>query len=178
MFSVILSVMSTDRTLARVDADLRAGHIPMARQRLRGLVASVPTDLEARRCLAAVYRLYGEPAEAGRWGCLDAACDPLELAAFEASRPDPVDRMRAIAWSGPESAAATPFAAGRLAELRTAASAAAGSPLTWEDLRSAPQAPEPSDDSSAFLGCAAFALFAALLFLTVLGAITFISWFL
>ncbi|MEV8047330.1 DUF6584 family protein [Streptomyces griseoluteus] len=54
-------------TLARVDEDLAAGRVPVARQRLRGLVSSFPCDPAPRRRLAEVYRLYGEPAQAGRY---------------------------------------------------------------------------------------------------------------
>ncbi|MGQ4381635.1 DUF6584 family protein, partial [Streptomyces sp. SAS_267] len=71
-------------TLARVDADLAAGRIPVARQRLRGLVSSFPNDLTLRRRLAETYRLYGEPAEAGRWMYLESDRDAVETAAFEA----------------------------------------------------------------------------------------------
>lgn len=97
-------------TLARVDGDLAAGRIPMARQRLRGLVSSYPNDLTLRRRLAEVYRLYGEPAEAGRWTYLEEDRNEAETAAFEARYPTPMRRMRALAWRGPESLAETPFA--------------------------------------------------------------------
>ncbi|MFF1508958.1 DUF6584 family protein [Streptomyces sp. NPDC058326] len=52
--------MPVPNTLARVDEDLTAGRVPMARQRLRGLISSYPQDLTLRRRLAEVYRLYGE----------------------------------------------------------------------------------------------------------------------
>ena len=39
-------------TLSQVDADLAAGRVPVARQRLRGLVSSFPNDLMLRRRLA------------------------------------------------------------------------------------------------------------------------------
>ena len=55
------------------------GLLPVARQRLRGLVSSFPNDLMLRRRLAEMYRLYGEPAEAGRWMLLV----PLPVAVWQ-----------------------------------------------------------------------------------------------
>ncbi|WP_052509198.1 DUF6584 family protein [Kitasatospora griseola] len=75
----------------------------MARQRLRSLVEHCPTDLTVRRRPAAVYRLYGEPAEAGRRNCLDESADPAETAAFEARHPDPLRRMTALFRRAPRS---------------------------------------------------------------------------
>ncbi|MCP9957299.1 DUF6584 family protein [Streptomyces sudanensis] len=125
--------MPLTATLARVDADLAAGRVPMARQRLRGLVSSFPGDLALRRRLAEVYRLYGEPAEAGRWMYLEEDRDAEETAAFEARYQTPRERMRALAWHGPESLAGSAFAAGQLAAVRTACSEALGRPVDWED---------------------------------------------
>lgn len=51
------ALMPLRDTVARVDADLAAGRVPVARQRLRGLVSSFPNDLMLRRRLAEVYRL-------------------------------------------------------------------------------------------------------------------------
>ncbi len=110
-------------TLVRVDADLAAGRVPLARQRLRGLVASFPHDLTLRRRLAEVYRLYGEPAEAGRWMYLEEDRDTDETTAFEERYASPGRRMRALAWPAPEATAATAataFAEAELAALRTA----------------------------------------------------------
>lgn len=104
------ALMPLTDTLARVDADLTAGRVPVARQRLRGLVSSFPNDLMLRRRLAEVYRLYGEPAEAGRWMYLERDRDTAEAAAFEATYRTAPQRMRALAWRGPESLAGTTFA--------------------------------------------------------------------
>ncbi|MEV7792170.1 DUF6584 family protein [Streptomyces sp. NPDC087512] len=123
-------------TLARVDADLAAGRVPVARQRLRGLVSSFPDDLALRRRLAEVYRLYGEPAEAGRWMYLEQDRDPAETSAFEARYRTGPRRMRALAWRGPESLAGTAFAAGQLAAVRTACSAAVGRRVDWDTVPS------------------------------------------
>ncbi|MFF7043928.1 DUF6584 family protein [Streptomyces massasporeus] len=119
-------------TLARVDADLAAGRVPVARQRLRGLVSSYPDDLPLRRRLAEVYRLYAEPAEAGRWMYLEQDRDEAETAAFEARYRSGPQRMRALAWQGPESQARTTFAREQLAAVRAACSEAVGHAVDWD----------------------------------------------
>ncbi|MEX0173170.1 DUF6584 family protein [Streptomyces sp. LMG1-1-1.1] len=125
--------MSQQNTLARVDADLAAGRVPMARQRLRGLVSSFPHDLELRRRLAEVYRLYGDAAEAGRWTYLEEDRRADETAAFEERYGSPGWRMKALAWRGPESLAATVFAEEQLTALRTARAEERGRPVDWDD---------------------------------------------
>ncbi|MFJ8433935.1 DUF6584 family protein [Kitasatospora sp. NPDC094019] len=174
--------MTLETTLARVDADLHAGRIPVARQRLRGLVASYPADLTVRQRLAEIYRLYGEPAEAGRWTYLDPDRDPAETAAFEARHPDPLDRMVALAWRGPEQSAPTESARARLAELREAATAQAGHPIRWDRVahhardRDRPTESADADDSLFCVGLAAAAL--AVLGFAALGIVTFVRWWL
>ncbi|MFD9060756.1 DUF6584 family protein [Kitasatospora purpeofusca] len=170
--------MTVETTLVRVDTDLRAGRIPVARQRLRGLVGSYPADLTVRRRLAEVYRLYGEPTEAGRWSYLDVDRDPDEAAAFEARHPDPLDRMTAVAWRGPEESAPTDTARARLAGLRAAASARAGRPVHWHDRPDRAEHTE-QDDSTGTLFCAGLALAGlALLGFAALGVVTFVRWWL
>ncbi|MFF7600506.1 DUF6584 family protein [Streptomyces mirabilis] len=123
-------------TLARADADLAAGRVPVARQRLRGLVSSFPNDLMLRRRLAEVYRLYGEPAEAGRWMYLEQDRDPAETSAFEARYRTAPQRMRALAWRGSESLAQPAFAREQLAAVRAACSGAMGHPVDWDTVPS------------------------------------------
>ncbi|WP_411071995.1 DUF6584 family protein [Streptomyces sp. cmx-4-25] len=125
--------MSLSDTLARVDADLAAGRVPMARQRLRGLVSSFPYDPTLRRRLAEVYRLYGDAAEAGRWMYLEEDRREDETAAFEERYGSAVRRMKALAWWGPEALAATAFAEGRLAAVRTARAGELGRPVDRDD---------------------------------------------
>ncbi|MGC9382444.1 DUF6584 family protein [Streptomyces sp. MH13] len=125
--------MPLRETLARVDADLAAGRVPVARQRLRGLVSSFPHDLTLRRRLAGVYRLYGDAAEAGRWMYLEEDRDAGETAAFEARYKSPGWRMKALAWRGPEAMAATAFAEGQLVAVRTACAEELGHPVDWDD---------------------------------------------
>ncbi|MGW0364716.1 DUF6584 family protein [Streptomyces sp. NPDC002990] len=125
--------MPLRETLARVDEDLAAGRVPVARQRLRGLVSSFPHDLTLRRQLAGVYRLYGDAAEAGRWMYLEEDRDADETAAFEARYGSPAWRMKALAWRGPEAMAATSFAKGQLVAVRTACAGELGRPVDWDD---------------------------------------------
>ncbi|MFF8671873.1 DUF6584 family protein [Streptomyces sp. NPDC015242] len=125
--------MPVRETLAQVDADLAAGRIPLARQRLRGLVSSFPQDLTLRRRLAEVYRLYGDAAEAGRWSYLDEDRDADETAAFEARYAAPGWRMKALAWRGPEETAGTAFARKQLAAVRTACAGELGHAVDWDD---------------------------------------------
>lgn len=125
--------MPLRETLARVDADLAAGRVPVARQRLRGLVSSFPYDLTLRRRLAEVYRLYGDAAEAGRWMYLEEDRNADETAAFEARYGSPGWRMKALAWRGPEAMAATAFAEGKLVAVRTACAEELGHPVDWDD---------------------------------------------
>ncbi|MYV47158.1 DUF6584 family protein [Streptomyces sp. SID2888] len=153
-------------TLARVDADLAAGRVPVARQRLRGLVSSFPDDLTLRRRLAEVYRLYGEPAEAGRWMYLEQDRDAAETAAFEARYHTAPQRMRALAWRGPESLARTAFAGEQLAAVRAACSEAMGRPVDWDTVPSGEEAASGKGafaDSLTKAGC----LVAILVFLSI-----------
>ncbi|MDL5205846.1 DUF6584 family protein [Streptomyces sp. ALI-76-A] len=138
--------------LARVDADLASGRVPMARQRLRGLVSSFPHDLPLRRRLAEVYRLYGEPAEAGRWMYLEEDRDVVETSAFEARYRTPQQRMRALAWRGPESSARSAFALEQLTAVRTACAQAVGHPVDWDTVASA-RDDEPDAEKPSLGGC-------------------------
>lgn len=159
-------IMPWRDTLARIDADLAAGRIPVARQRLRGLVSSFPHDLTLRRRLAEVYRLYGESAQAGRWMYLEEDRDAAETSAFETRYETPAQRMRALAWQGPESFAATSFAREQLASVRTACSEAVGHPV---DRDGVPTEAEPEGSRRSLTGflTGAGCLLAALAFLAI-----------
>ncbi|MFJ6564397.1 DUF6584 family protein [Streptomyces sp. NPDC091412] len=165
--------MPLRETLARVDADLAAGRVPVARQRLRGLISSFPHDLTLRRRLAEVYRLYDDAAEAGRWMYLEEDRNADETAAFEARYGSPGWRMKALAWQGPEAKAATAFAEGQLIAVRTAYAEELGHPVDWDDPASyrddlegeyeAPSEPWTVGGVLACVGC----LVAALAFLAI-----------
>ncbi|MFJ5925304.1 DUF6584 family protein [Kitasatospora sp. NPDC092948] len=170
--------MSLEATLARAEADLAAGRVPMARQRLRSLVEHHPTDLTVRHRLAAVYRLYGEPAEAGRWNYLDESADPAETAAFEARYPSPLRRMIALRWLAPEDHAPTETARARLAALRGTAVGGDGGPVTWTDLFVAPEDRLPGPEPRDFLLPTCLAVAVVLLVLAAIGAVAVVRRFL
>ena len=142
--------MPLRETLARVDADLAAGRVPVARQRLRGLVSSFPSDLILRRRLAEVYRLYGDAAEAGRWMYLEEDRHADETVAFETRYGSPGWRMKALAWRGPEALATTSFAEGQLVAVRTACAEELGHPVDWDDPASCRDGLEEKDEEAPF----------------------------
>jgi Tfp pilus assembly protein PilF len=93
--------VTLERTLGRVEEDLRKGDTAMARTRLKSFVQAVPQSLAARERLADVYRLEGERVEAGRWSYLSEKADREEVEAFErACGRDPIRIMRGLCWSG------------------------------------------------------------------------------
>ncbi|WP_406062141.1 hypothetical protein OG462_29290 [Streptomyces sp. NBC_01077] len=175
--------MSQSNTLARVDADLAAGRVPMARQRLRGLVSSFPYDLTLRRRLAEVYRLYGDPAEAGRRMYLEEDRGADETAAFEERYRTPGWRMKALAWRGPEALAATSFAEEQLAAVRTACAQRLGHSVDWDDPASYAEdrgegcAPEPEGWTLAgvIVGAGVLAGIVAMVAIWVLGIVSLFS---
>jgi hypothetical protein len=140
----------------------------MARQRLRGLVGSNPQRLDLREKLAELYRRDGFVSQAGRWSYLSENADLGEMHAFEREYPDPVRRMRALGWRGPEGAAGQ-VAQERLAAVRAEAEEAVGSPLTWERVPQQRQAPTSWGDR--LLG----AVFVAVLVLLLIGGVTFVA---
>jgi hypothetical protein len=124
--------VSVDETVLRAQQDWKAGRRKLARQRLRGLVGSLPQRLDLRERLAEMYRADGDAAQAGRWGYLGEQRSDGEAAAFEkAYAGDPVEMMRALGWRGPEDAAGQ-TAQQRLQQLRARAEREVGGPVTWE----------------------------------------------
>src|SRR5690606_30889892 len=79
----IVGRMGKAEVLNRVAADLARGSTHRAIQRLSGLVAAYPTDLDLRRRLAAAYRRAGNRIQAGRWDYLTIGADRRDTAAFE-----------------------------------------------------------------------------------------------
>ncbi len=128
--------MAKADVLARVRADLAAGHTHMAIQRLRTLLATLPDDVEVRALLAAVYRQTGNPVEAGRWGFLTEDVRPAELVAYAKANPDPWQRLRLLHFSG-DPAGLPDVAAERLVELAEEAQRS-GPPTQWAGSYRAP----------------------------------------
>jgi hypothetical protein len=166
--------VTVERTLRRVDEDLRNGDLVMARTRLRDQVRSLPQRLDLRERLAEVYRLEGDVAQAGRWSFLAEKRDPAELEAFtRAYRRDPETLMQAIAWRGDEGDATTEVARERLTELRTLAESKTGRPLGWSDKPYEPATSSWSDRVVGF-GCVVGALAVAAVLVT--GLVTILDW--
>lgn len=165
--------VSVERTLAKVEADLRNGDVAMARTRLESLLQSLPRELDARERLAELYRLDGNRVEAGRWSYLSEHRNPDEVAALErACGRNPVRIMRALRWRGSEDAAATEVARLRLLEVRARAEAKAGKELDWSTRGR--EAEGPWWEGAPVIGCLVVSL--TLLALIVIGAMTIVGW--
>jgi hypothetical protein len=165
--------VTVERTLARVEDDLRIGDVTMARTRLKSLVQSLPHRLDARERLADVCRLDGDRAEAGRWSYLSEQRDPREVAAFErACGRDPVRIMRGLRWRGSEEAATTELARQRLLDVRARAEAKAGKKLDWS--ARGRDVGGPWWEGVFTIGCLVAGL--VLIALVVIGAVTVFSW--
>ncbi|MFG1650258.1 DUF6584 family protein [Micromonospora sp. NPDC049275] len=166
--------MAREHVLAKVEDDLRRGHVHPAMQRLASLNAAYPDDLELRSRRAALYRQVGNPAEAGRWGFLEEDASAQEIAAFERSYPQAWQRLRALRMIDDPTDRLGPVAGARLARLVrqierqgpfvvawTEDGPLAGAPTSWREAR----------------GCLVTALSGLVLAaLTVVGLITVVRW--
>lgn len=162
--------MAKADVLARVRADLAAGHTHMAIQRLRTLLATLSDDVEVRSLLAAVYRQTGNAVEAGRWGFLTDDVRSSELAAFTKANPDPWQRLRLLQFSGDPSGLPD-TATERLIQLAEEAQQS-GPPTQWAGAYKS-----PSDNRSATWPC----LFTAVVLTVVtalagVGVVRIIAW--
>lgn len=128
--------MAKADVLARVRADLAAGHTHMAVQRLRTLLAVLPDDIEIRELLASIYRQTGNLVEAGRWGFLTQEVREAELAAYAKANPDPWQRLRLLHFNG-DSVHLSEAAAQRLVRLADEAEHS-GAPTRWSGSYRAP----------------------------------------
>lgn len=163
--------MPVDKTLVQIELDLNQGRTALARQRLRGLVGSLPFRLDLRRRLAEVYRREGDLAQAGRWSYLEPDRIDHEVAAFErAYGQDPVQMMKALAWPGEVREAKNELARARLKALSARAEAQFGVPVEYRS----PKHPEPVTgwlERLAMVGCGLLALAFALLVVIGIGAL-------
>lgn len=78
--------MALHPTLAKINAEIAAGELGRARDRLQGLLVTYPADLEVRRLLGEVFWRLQYPEAAGRyWYLLPAEDQRMEQAkvAFE-----------------------------------------------------------------------------------------------
>ncbi|SES34776.1 DUF6584 family protein [Lentzea albida] len=112
--------MPVELTLRKAAEELRRGDLASvlrARQRVAGLVGTYPQRLDLRERLAEVYRVLGQPAQAGRWTYLSDERDPEELQAFEHAYRRADARLVALSWQGRVDEAPTETARTRLASL-------------------------------------------------------------
>lgn len=169
-----MSAMARERVLAKVEADLRRGHVHPAMQRLTSLNAAYPDDLELRSRRAALYRQVGNVAEAGRWGFLTEDAGAQEVVAFERSYPGAWRRLRALRVIADPTDRLGPVAGARLAQLVRQAEREGPAPVTWTEF--GPRSAEPDSWRDA-LGClVATVIGLVLVALTVVGLITVLRW--
>lgn len=112
--------MPVELTLRKAAEELQRGDLASvlrARQRVAGLVGTFPDRLDLRERLAEVYRVLGQPAQAGRWTYLSEERDPGELEAFERAYRRADARLVALSWQGRVDEAPTETARTRLASL-------------------------------------------------------------
>lgn len=132
----MVPIVSVERTLLRVEADLANGDTAMARQRLTSLVGAFPQRLDVREHLARVCRMQGDLVQAGRWSYLADERDAIEVAAFEKATPRSVKRMQALNWPSAPERASTAVARKRLSDLLEQAREQTGKRhLRYETLR-------------------------------------------
>ncbi|SDN98248.1 DUF6584 family protein [Lentzea jiangxiensis] len=112
--------MPVELTLHKAAEELRRGdlaNVLRARQRVAGLVGTFPHRLDLRERLAEVYRVLGQPAQAGRWAYLSDERDPEETRAFERAYRRAEARLVALSWQGRVDEAPTETARTRLETL-------------------------------------------------------------
>jgi hypothetical protein len=164
-----MSSMPVEQTLRKVAEELERADLASvlrARQRLMGLVASYPDRLDLRDRLAAVYRVLGDAAQAGRWSYLSEVRDEAEVAAFERAYRTPLARLTALNWVSGEAGAATRTARERLVALQGAAGAQLRGELAVADDR----------DSSWRTNVLVLLGLVIVLLCFVVGAVTLVIW--
>ncbi len=161
--------MPVEQTLRKAAEEIERGDLASllrARQRLVGLVTSYPGRLDLRDRLAAVYRLLGDAAQAGRWSYLSEVRDEAEVAAFERAYRTPLARLEAMNWVSGESGATTQTARDRLVALQGEADAQLRAELSVADDR----------DSSWGTNVLVLLGLVIVLLCFVVGAVTLVMW--
>lgn len=162
--------MPIDATLNRARAELAAGNVAEARNRMRGLVGSFPRAIAAREVLAETYRRTGDLAQAGRWAYATETVTEEEATAFaHAYRNDPVLMMRALRWSDSDKAAPlSPTVSHRLEQLKARAEERAGREVSWDEPR------YPPYEGSWLAGLGGWGLVGFLVLALVVGIVTIV----
>ncbi|MFF4879934.1 MULTISPECIES: DUF6584 family protein [unclassified Micromonospora] len=165
--------MAKDHVLAKVEADLRRGHVHPAMQRLASLTAAYPDDLELRAQRAALYRQVGNVVEAGRWGFLDEDAAVEEIGAFERAHPGAWRRLLVLKVNADPTDKLGPVARARFGRLVEQAGQEGQGPVTWTE---AGPRQVPGAWSEALPCLVATVIGLIVLTLTVLGLVTVIRW--
>ncbi|GAA3879018.1 hypothetical protein GCM10022243_49660 [Saccharothrix violaceirubra] len=119
-------LMPVEHTLRKAAEEVDRGDLASvlrARQRLVGLVTTYPDRLDLRARLAGVYRLLGDPVQAGRWSYLGEDRYDAEVAAFERAYRTPKARLAALNWATGANGIPSETARVRLAALQSEVSA-------------------------------------------------------
>ncbi|MEH1167363.1 DUF6584 family protein [Micromonospora sp. CPCC 205539] len=166
--------MAKERVLAKVEADLRRGHVHPAMQRLASLTAAYPDDGDLRARRAALYRQVGNLAEAGRWGFLSEDVTAEEVAAFERSYPRVWSRLLVLKLHADPTDRLGPTAGARFARLVEQANEEGPAPVDWTEVGPRPQAPGSWRDEVPCLLAAVLGLLG--LALAGVGLVTVLRW--
>ena len=114
--------MPKDKTLKRIEAEIDAGQLGRARERLHGLLRTYPEDTAIRRRLGDVYCRLQYPEMAGRyWYLEEDETEEMRAAryAFEhACGHDPMEILLALGFRGDIEHVESDPARGMLLELR------------------------------------------------------------
>ncbi|MCO1594228.1 hypothetical protein M8C17_03540 [Micromonospora sp. RHAY321] len=164
--------MAKDHVLAKVDLDLRRGHVHPAMQRLASLTAAYPDDLDLRARRAALYRQVGNLAEAGRWGFLGEDATAEEIGAFERAHPDAWRRLLVLKVDADPTDRLGPVARARFGRL--VEQAGREDRVAWTEAGPRPESPDGWRDALPCLVAALIGL--VVLALAVLGLVTVIRW--
>ncbi len=171
--------MSKATTFRRVEAEITAGDLGKARDRLEGLLVTYPEDLEIRRRLGEVYLTLQYPERAGKFLYLEDDHRPAVAKAkdiFEGSHHrDPLLVLYALNYRGGLEAIAGTHAEAVLRRLLDDARIAQDK-YEWYvgPKRADGQPPVTFNERAATFGCGAG--FLVLLVLIFIGAATVIGW--
>ena len=172
--------MSLEQTLARIEAEIAAGDLGSARDRLHGLLVTFPDRLDLRERLGDVYWRLQQPAMAGRYWYLHEQSSPERAAAIErfarAFGNDPLQMLCALKFRGTLESIKDTLAQQKLLELRDRAKACHGCDYRFgavgrERFRPCPQS---LLGTTGGLGCTLLAT--GLAVLAIIGVITVIGW--
>ncbi len=164
--------MPLAETLQKIEADIQAGDLGKARDRLNGLLSTYPEKIALRRKLAEIHLDLQDPCAAGRWAYLvpDRSADlDAAVAVFEAacgSRAAEIARRLKV--RAPFDRIDEPYARERLSEL-----AAEARSTDRIDIASGRHEPSRTDTFIAY-GC--MLSLAAILVFAMIGAVSASRW--